>query len=276
MKTLISLMLMLLLMASCVTLAACGGGDDDEEDGGATSEATAAPTSEDTEEPTSEDTEEPTSEATEEPTEEPTSDSTDDGDSGEFGDLDELDSYRMTVWSKTEMPGMGEVEVEIEMEIVNQPPPKASHMTMNDPMGMGMDIEYITIGDEGWMNMGGSWMPVPADEAAAQAPADISEYLDMDSNMDYIGTETVNGVDCKHYDVDAEFDIDVPDPMGGETLQADGSFVGEVWIADEGGLPEIMIRSVGTTEMSSQGFSMTSEDEVNILVPSCIIDYTYV
>ena len=103
MKKLISLMMVLVLVLSCVVLVACGGGSDDEES------TTGTPTS-------------------------GTADETPATSDGEMGSLDDLNSYLMNVQSSMEMPGMGLVETEIDMEVVNDPPPKATHMIMASGM----------------------------------------------------------------------------------------------------------------------------------------------
>ncbi len=261
MKKLVSLLFVLLLALSCVTLVACGGGGDDTEE--ATSEATAEDTSEPTAEATAEDTSEPTSEDTEEPT----SGSTGGGDSGDYGNLDDLKSYRMSLKSKTDIMGMGPMETEIEMAVVNDPEPKKQHVVMDDPTGMGMDMEVITIGNTTWIKMGNSWMESTDPDEAAQQPMDVGDFMDdVGSDMDYLGDESVNGVNCKHYDVDADIEIS----SQGVTVTA--HYTGEVWIADEGGLPEVMIRSKGKTEMTMQGQAMDSEDEINITDINTSID----
>ncbi len=257
MKKLISLMMVLILMLSCMALVACGGGDDEEE-GGATADATAEATADATAEATAEVTEDATAEAT--------------GDSGfgEFGNLDDLKSYRMHMESTAQSPsmtgaGMETIDMTMDMAVVNDPPPMATHMVMPDPSGMGMgDMEIITIGNTTWLKMGGdSWMESTVEETDTQEPEDITEYLDMDNDLDYQGKEKVNGVNCKHYLVSTDINVDVADAPGG-VGELEARYEGEVWIADESGLPEVMIRWKGTSEMETMGQTMISEDQIDI------------
>jgi len=254
-------MMVLILMISCIAVVACDGGDDDDGDE-ATSEATAAATSDETADATAE----ATSEETSKPTSKPTGD---DDIFGDFGNLDDLKSYRMHMESTAEMPsmtggGMETITVIMDMAVVNDPSPKATHMIMPDPSGMGMgDVEVITIGNTQWMKLGDSWMESTVEDVSSQEPTDITDYLDMDSDMDYQGKEKVNGVNCKHYKVDADINVNVADAPGGVGELA-AHYKGEVWIADEGGLPEVMIRSKGTTEMETMGEKMVSDDQIDI------------
>lgn len=274
MKKLIYMLMVLILMLGCVAIVACGGGDDDDDGNGngngngeeATSEATGAATAE------------ATAEATEE-TSEPTSESTSgDGMMGQFGNLDDLKSYRMHMESTTEAPsmtgeGMETIDIVMDMAVVNDPPPTKTHMVMPDPSGMGMgDMEVITIGNTSWIKMGGdSWMESTVPETDTETSENITDYLDMDSDMDYLGKEKVNGVNCKHYKVDADIDVDIADAPGGVGELA-SHYKGEVWIADEGGLPEVMIRSKGTTEMETMGETMVSVDQIDITNINSSID----
>ncbi|MDD5093556.1 MAG: hypothetical protein PHV74_04140 [Dehalococcoidia bacterium] len=237
MKKLIYLILVLALALSVSGLAACGG---DDEDNGDTPQATQQG------EPTATKTEAaaattPTATKTTTATQKPS------GDSSELGDvvsMDELKSYKMHMVMSSPMGGG---DITTDMEVVNDPPPKATHTVMD--MGMGT-TEIITIGNTTWTKMMGmGWMESTTEESSVQEPTDIADYIDMDSDVNYQGKEKVNGVNCKHYEVETNMTVDTSSFQEGVSGEVTASFKGEVWVADESGMPKVMIRQVGTTEM---------------------------
>jgi hypothetical protein len=163
--------------------------------------------------------------------------------------LDELDSYRVVTRTSLQGPdGSWLPPDETEMAVVNNPPPPAQHITVR---AMGNVFETIIIGDMTWINMGDdTWMEIPVAESDAAptsspAPFDVPEGLQSD--MVLAGTETVNGVNCLHFTFDTIITIeDMEDMMagmmGGMPL-FDSHVVGEIWIADEPGLPAVVVRS---------------------------------
>ena len=176
--------------------------------------------------------------------------------------LDDLKSYRSHI--RTEMPNfMGEgpdvIVMIVDMEVVNEPPPKAEHTTMSMDMGegMSMDVESITIGDKSWVKMamlGDNWIESTIDEQQQQQQMpdmpDMEDILDMASDMALVGEETVNGVHCKHYTMDTEFSI-TTEVAGGQSLDVSGHVEGDMWIADQSGLPQVTIRERSVTQMDS-------------------------
>ena len=86
-------------------------------------------------------------------------------------------------------------------------------------------LEIIIIGDTGWTRIdGGVWTKVED----ANKIEDISEPpLPGLPNLEIMtlqGTETVNGIKCKHY------------------TRSGGSIEEDIWVADQAGLPPILIR----------------------------------
>ena len=56
------------------------------------------------------------------------------------------------------------------------------------------------------------------------------------------GEETVNGVHCKRYAVDTDLDYTLDIPGGGE-MHTTGHATGQIWIADQSGIPPIIVRA---------------------------------
>jgi hypothetical protein len=171
---------------------------------------------------------------------------------GGWGSLDELDSYRIIMRTSMQSPdGSWTPSSDMEIAVVNSPPPHAEHFIMRDPLGNTM-MELITIGDMSWMNIGGTWMSVPAggsDIPTAGAPADFALPEDITSSMELVGTEVVNGINCEHYTFDVIISSEALAGMmggastGGDMPTSDTHTVGETWVAAEPGLPPIAIRS---------------------------------
>jgi hypothetical protein len=170
--------------------------------------------------------------------------------------LDTLDSYRLRLMSRVQDEGAPEpFEMIMTMEWVREPP--ASRTVMSDSDGNVM-MEMITIGDITWMKMGDTWMQMPPEQAEPEQEFDAEDILadlDMETDMTLVGEETVNGVHCKHYTVDTEFSIPLPRPEGADELpglaeRITGHVQGEVWVADQRGLPPVTIRGRTQTEMT--------------------------
>lgn len=176
--------------------------------------------------------------------EQPTPPSPPDSEGGapEISDLDALDSYRVRQTIRVESQDGSEVqEMSILEEWVREPP--AQHVVIS---GSAMpETEIIHIGDKAWIKSGDTWVEMPSE----QAP-DFTSGMDITPDVGgitaLVGDETVNGVNCKHYTVD-EDNFAVADP-------SEGSFTahirGDVWIADQPGLPSIVVRELVQIEGS--------------------------
>lgn len=208
--------LIILLLFSLLSLVvSCRSSDD----GDKASEATA------TQPPVAQVT--PTEGSVEEtPTPSPSAEQPDE--SAEFAGLEELDSCRLE-WSVTIETGGSELESSYEMEWVKEPP--AYHITMTMGGG-GLQLEYLQIAGTTWIKAGGAW--VKGDEGeTADAFDHLGNIMSPEGNMALTGEETVNGIHCKHYVRDES----VPYPMHVE-----------VWVADQSGLPPIVVRGLHRVE----------------------------
>lgn len=202
------------------------------------------------------------------------------GETGMFADPQELlDSYRMrTEMTLVEGEGLLGDKMITEIEWVRDP--EAQHTTMYGASGEVM-MEIIIIGNETWTSMDGeTWMHTVAgpDEEESAMPGNFQTSLedlmkDMESGMKKAGKDKVDGVRCQEYDVDADFSIPFPAPedASAEALQfmpqeMAGHIEGKICVADEGGLPEVIVRSVTRQEMtleyaSGKEESMTYDED---------------
>lgn len=251
-KTRRYIFLTILLIFSLSTLSCGLLGGDDKEESKATQPPAAAKATKEAEKDTS---------VGKEPTKPPAGPS---GETGMFADPQEsLDSYRMST-KMTLIEGMGMLGEEMITEIEWVRDPEANHTTMHDESGQVM-MEYITIGDETWTSMDGeTWMHtvVGPDEEESAMPGDFQTSLedlmkDMESGMKKAGKDKVDGVSCQEYDVDADFSLPFPmsEDAGADAAQfmpqeMVGHIEGKICVADERGLPEVIVRSVTTQEIT--------------------------
>jgi hypothetical protein len=164
----------------------------------------------------------------------------------------------------------------IEIEFIREPESTHVTMTMTD---MGGAIETIAIGDQTWINMGTDWMSVPANQdtsAAQSSQIDVNEMLrDMVHDMQRLGKDTVNGIDCQRYTVDSEFAL--PLPTVDSEIQAmmptdmGGTIKGEVCVADEHDLPRVIIQEQSVYEVTLK-YASGAEEKVRFEQESELFD----
>jgi len=145
--------------------------------------------------------------------------------------LDKLDSYRQSIAVRTEEDGTQTSEITMVEEWVREPP--AKHVAIN--FG-GFAIETITIGDKNWVKFGDAW--TVSATGSDDMSGSLSNFNYDEGDLTYVGSESVNGVNCKHYAFDQTTDVE-----GKATHIA-----GDVWIADESSLPTISVRMRATID----------------------------
>ena len=194
----------------------------------------------------------------------PASENTSIGDAIFVRPNDTLDSYRMITEiqfiSSEELMG-SEDPLITEIAWVRNPP--AEH-TITSGILAESTMETIVIGSQTWTTMGnGTWMESATDEQNSGEMqnfiADLEDMLaDIQENMIPAGKENINGVNCQKYEVDANFTFAMPMPEeaeGEEEFFPDdilGHIGGNIWIANESGLPPIVVRSYTTQKMTMQ------------------------
>jgi len=186
-----------------------------------------------------------------------------------------LDSFRKQITTRTQQEG-GSWGPEVKMELTwVREPEAATHMIMYDESGVA-GAEMISIGDKQWVKIGEMWVMSEGAETSEQAevPGDWDRLMReaqqaMEGGMSLVGEETVNGVHCKHYSVDAQVAIPFPLPQDAaqeaeETLLTE--FVlhqkGDMWIADQSDLPQVAIRTRTEAHMTTKS---PSGDEVTAI-----------
>jgi len=199
---------------------------------------------------------------------------------------DALDSYRTRIEMElverpegmegAKEPGVGDVfammfdDWVMEVEWVREP--EARH-TVSTHAGMIPDTESIEIGDTMWLKMGDDWMQIPSGPSGAEATAQQELQLDfedllmgLESGLTPVGTETVDDIRCQKYTIDTDYAMafPIPEDTSEEARQSMPSEMaihvqGEFWIADQSGLPPVVIRSQTTQKLSFEIASQTIE-----------------
>jgi len=198
---------------------------------------------------------------------------------------DTLDSYRMSVTMEllegseamegAEVPGFGDVfammfdDWVMEIEWVREP---AARHTVNTHSGMIPDMESIEIDDTIWLKMGDDWMQIPSGPSGEESAAQQEFQLDfedmlrgLESGMTLAGTETVDNIRCQKYTIDTHYAMAFPIPEdtpeeAQQSMPTEMAFhvQGELWVADQRGLPPVIIRSQTTQELAFEIASQTT------------------
>ena len=176
-------------------------------------------------------------------------------------DPDTLDSYRMKtmMWEKGGDKSKGSI---IQVEWVKAQ--KAKRTTMGEGPGA---VEVIAIGDVTYSKMMGTWVQQPAAAPSAQSQKqtdDIMRQLSEKYALTEAGRETLNGVMCRKVTYSGEATIHLPEgPMRGD-IKARGQ--GTMWIADQPGLPAVVVRNHGESETTMK--SPIGKGDVTIAMSS--------
>ena len=159
-------------------------------------------------------------------------------------DIDEdalsgLESYRVRFRAEWK-PEEGEPEV-MTFEESHTKDPAARRLTLEGMAG-GESVEIVQIEDQTWMCTGGTCNQMQGDpeelasgfsDSAMFEPSDITD----EENAKFVGRETMNGVQTRHYT------LDLTAMEAAFLAQGDVSDVqGEAWIADEPDLPQYAAR----------------------------------
>lgn len=265
-----SIFVYLTLLALLFSFAGCSGGDEPAAEG---ETAVSAPTESENGESGGEETAVSSSNLSNEQTNstnstnETTTDNTSFVDSFFAHPNETLDSYRMV----TEMQfvsddGSMNNEAPMTMEITWVRNPPAEH-TITSGILPDTTMETIIIGNQTWTTMGdGTWIESTAihehDSPEMQnMMADLEDMLaDIQNSMVPVGKERANGFQCQKYEVDADFTFAMPLPTDEEDPNMEqffpnefvGHINGNIWIADETGLPPVIVRSYTTQSLTMQ------------------------
>jgi regulation of enolase protein 1 (concanavalin A-like superfamily) len=190
----------------------------------------------------------------------------------DIADMKSLPSYRFSIMNKmAEGAGAGSFSI-IKYEWVRDQ--KAEHTWMEDANGKITEVS-ITIGDKRWIWMGvlGGWIEQPPQTTpSASLPSDLASQLQQaqqdvehsKARFDKKGTETVNNVRCIRYTFEYNLTTEMPYLPTGGTRKIEMHSTGETWIADQSGLPAVMIRSKGKSEVTFEGKKTVTETEQNL------------
>lgn len=188
--------------------------------------------------------------------------------------LDQLRSYRAVMsWNVEKGDGTTE-DFSIQQAATRDPAAKQLTMVSQDEA-----VELIQIGSDMWMRFGDDWMRTSSDDVSIDSFGDVLQTSDgwvadlQDGAYDYIGKETVNGIQTRHYRAERSehwgtfFDML---GAGGETE----SGVADVWVADDAALPNFVVRFAVEVHGEIDGVvaTMTLRQEVSAINEPIVID----
>jgi regulation of enolase protein 1 (concanavalin A-like superfamily) len=191
----------------------------------------------------------------------------------DIADMKSLPSYRLSIMNKGIQGIAAGTTTYLKYEWVKAT--KAEHAWMEDATGKVTEV-YIKIGDTYWMWMGLAGMgwieqPPQASPTPSTTPSDIADQLEQamkdvansKARFDKKGTETVNNVKCTHYEFEYNLTTELPNLSGGKSKAVEHS-TGEMWIADQSGLPAVIIKSKSTSEITMDNEKTVMETELNL------------
>jgi hypothetical protein len=164
-----------------------------------------------------------------------------------------LNSYRAQItWQMDMAESAGQ---DMTINIAETRDPEARQITVS---GMDVDIQVISTPEGDWVNVGGQWQSVPGGnletffgEMTLVTSEDINTLAAASQEDDYtfVGTETINGVQTRHYRIDVDSDEwgDIAGTTDVSTTQ------GDVWVADESDLPSFAVRFTVESEVEIEG-----------------------
>ncbi|TET50414.1 MAG: hypothetical protein E3J64_08240 [Anaerolineales bacterium] len=156
------------------------------------------------------------------------------GDAPSIEDLTGLDSYRIRyswVWT----PDDGEPEAMTSFEEYTRAP-EAHRLGFESE---GEMYEFVQIEGQAWTCFAGmcAFTQDPDPDELEGFATDLDDLGLDESDLDYVGRETINGIRTRHYEVDLN--------LASLLLFAQGDIddaEAEVWIADESGMPSFVVK----------------------------------
>ena len=164
-----------------------------------------------------------------------------------------LRSYRAHQSTKIQQPG-GSWTPESKMDIEwTSEPQEARHVIVYNPDG-SPGAEFITIGSKTWIKVGDGWVESPEQPTEQGAPpVDVDQALNYAQNPPKpLGKEKVNGIQCQQYLLDADF-------TAGDSFK--GHMTGNIWVADQGGIPPVIVKSRIRTRVEINGEKVVVAEE---------------
>lgn len=188
--------------------------------------------------------------------------------------LDQLSSYRAVMsWNVDKEDGTSE-DFSIQQTATRDPAAKQLTMVSEDEA-----VELIQIGSDMWMRFGDDWMRTSSDDVSIDSFGDVLQTSDGwiadldDSEYDYIGRETANGIQTQHYRSERSEHWGTFFGMLGAGGEAE-SGVADVWVADEAALPRFVVRFAVEVsgEIDGVAATMTLNQDVSAVNEPLVID----
>lgn len=191
----------------------------------------------------------------------------------DIADMKTLSSYRLSIMNKGIEGIMAGSVTTLKYEWVKAN--QAEHAWMEDANGNVTEV-YIKIGNKYWMWLGVGGMgwveqqpqttttsPGGSSDIAAQLKKAMQDVANSKASFKKIGAETVNGVNCIHYQFEYNLTTQLPS-LGGGTQKAVEHSAGDMWIANQSGLASVIIRSKVNSDITMDSGKTVMETETNL------------
>jgi hypothetical protein len=125
------------------------------------------------------------------------------------------------------------------------------------------ETEIITLGDVTWVKMMGRWVqqtgtPSPAPQQAQVQSDELMRQIDSSMSFQEVGREIINGIACRKYTYRGEGVVHLTQaPITGD-YAVRGQ--GVTWVADQPGVPPVMIRNYGESAIKMAGAGQGAVD----------------
>ena len=163
---------------------------------------------------------------------------------GRVADPSELNSYLARVLMEVrKKDGTKPDPMRLLMEWIKNPP------SQRIVMGEGAQaLETISIGDKIWVKMGGNWIESSASQRQGASAVPESYLPEQDVKVQVLGDDTVNGVRCKKQSYSGKVTIALPAIQNRPETKMTFNVKGEMCIANQPGLPPVVVREKGEIE----------------------------
>ncbi len=163
---------------------------------------------------------------------------------GKVTDPSELNSYRARILMEVrKKDGTKPEPMRLTMEWIKNPP--SQHIVMGEG---AQALETISIGDKVWVKMGGNWIESSASQSPSASALPESYLPEQDVKVQALGDDTVSGIRCKKHSYSGKVTITIPAIQNRPATKMTFNVKGEMCIANQPGLPPVVLREKGEIE----------------------------
>ncbi|MEW5717382.1 MAG: hypothetical protein AB1817_02025, partial [Chloroflexota bacterium] len=163
---------------------------------------------------------------------------------GKVAEPSELNSYRARILMEVrKKDGTKPEPMRLTMEWIKNPP--SQHIVMGEG---AQALETISIGDKVWVKMGGNWIESSASQSQSASAMPESYLPEQDVKVQALGDDAVSGIRCKKQSYSGKVSITIPASQNRPATKMTFNVKGEMCIANQPGLPPVVLREKGEIE----------------------------